>query len=83
MKIFYFSPKELDDERDREEKKKKKKAAKRRDKNKRKKNKDSDNDLKNADPSKMNGILSSNHVDEFDDVDEEENKGLVVFNCIL
>lgn len=60
---------ELDDERDREEKKKKKKAAKRRDKNKRKKNKDGDKI-----DGKMNGILG-NHVDEFDELDEEETKG--------
>ena len=71
---FYydFFLEELDDERDREEKKKKKKAAKRRKQNNRKKNKDSEAEIKNEEAPKMNGI----HVDEFDDQDEEENKGL-------
>lgn len=68
---------ELDDERDREEKKKKKKAAKRRDKNKRKKNKDGD---KLDGCGQLNGVVS-NHVDEYDELDEEETKGdIMLFN---
>lgn len=73
--MVYFDQ-ELDDERDREEKKKKKKAAKRRDKNKRKKNKDGE---KVDGCGKLNGVIVSNHVDEYDELDEEETKG---DNCL-